>query len=367
MKILIATGLYPPDIGGPATYSKLLKEELPKRDIDVEVLSFGDVRHLPKPLSHVRYFTKLLRLAPFADVIYAQDPVSVGFPALLAAVFLRKKFVLKVVGDYAWEQGTARYGIAVSLDEFSKEHRGYPFFVRVLKTVEALVARSADTIIVPSKYLKKIVGNWGISKEKIVVVYNAYTGEPGGSKDATPHAPSEEKVIVSAGRLVPWKGFVTLISLMRELVKHFPGAKLIIVGDGPERSMLESNITRLGLQSNVFLTGALPQEKLFKYIRNADVFVLNTSYEGFSHQLLEVLAIGTPVVTTDVGGNPEIIKDGENGLLVAPDDRAALIRAIERVILDDDLAKRFFVNGRKTVAEFSVDRMLKETIEAISL
>ncbi len=82
MKILIATGIYPPDIGGPATYSKLLKDELPGRGIDVQVLSFGQVRHLPKIIRHFSYLLKILKLGRGVDVIYAQDPVSVGFPAL---------------------------------------------------------------------------------------------------------------------------------------------------------------------------------------------------------------------------------------------------------------------------------------------
>jgi len=74
MKILIATGIYPPDIGGPATYSKLLKDELPDRGIDVKVLSFGEVRHLPKIIRHFSYFLKVLKLGKGANVIYAQDP-----------------------------------------------------------------------------------------------------------------------------------------------------------------------------------------------------------------------------------------------------------------------------------------------------
>ena len=104
LKILICTGIYPPDIGGPATYSKLLFEELPKMGIETRVLSFGEVRHLPKILRHFVYFIKVLKMGRRADIIYAQDPVSVGLPAMLAAKILRKKFILKVVGDYAWEQ-----------------------------------------------------------------------------------------------------------------------------------------------------------------------------------------------------------------------------------------------------------------------
>jgi len=367
LKLLIATGIYPPDIGGPATYSKLLHDELPKHNVSVEVLSFGEVRGSLWGVRHVRYFLKLLRHAPFCDVVYAQDPVSVGFPALIAAVFLRKRFVLKIVGDYAWEQATGRYGVTEPLDSFSKKSDGYPFFVRALKTIEALVARGADRVIVPSRYLKKIVTNWGVSKDKVVVVYNAFIDTTPVFQEAYAASAADERIIVSAGRLVRWKGFVTLISLIPKLNRHFPTLKLIIAGAGPDRALLENAIREVGAGSHVYLTGALPQEKLFKYIRNADVFVLNTSYEGFSHQLLEVMALGTPIVTTNVGGNPEIINDGENGLLVAPDDRNALMKAIERLLLDDELARKCSLAGKETVKRFTTERMLKETITALTV
>ena len=102
--VLVTTGIFPPDIGGPATYSKLLLDELPKHGLDISVLSFGEVRHLPKIIRHISYFFKVLRRGKGVDIIYAQDPVSVGLPSVVASKILRKKFLLKVVGDYAWEQ-----------------------------------------------------------------------------------------------------------------------------------------------------------------------------------------------------------------------------------------------------------------------
>ena len=98
-KILIATGIYPPDMGGPATYSKLLADELPKRGIEVRVLTFGAVRHLPKVIRHLAYFFKTLSQGREVDIIYAQDPVSVGLPALWAARLLGKRFLLRLGGD----------------------------------------------------------------------------------------------------------------------------------------------------------------------------------------------------------------------------------------------------------------------------
>ena len=93
-KILIATGLYPPEVGGPATYSKLLFDTLPKHGFEVTVVSFGEVRRLPKGIRHVFYFFKIIKKGRYTDCIFAQDPVSVGLPAFLAARLLRKRFLL---------------------------------------------------------------------------------------------------------------------------------------------------------------------------------------------------------------------------------------------------------------------------------
>src|SRR3989344_4645882 len=118
LKILIATPLYPPDIGGPATYSKLLFDNLSKRSVKIVIFSFGEVRALPKIVRHLVYFFKLLKKARSADIIFAQDTVSVGFPALWVAKILTKKFFVRVPGDYAWEQGVQKHGIVDPIDEF---------------------------------------------------------------------------------------------------------------------------------------------------------------------------------------------------------------------------------------------------------
>src|SRR3989344_8147291 len=104
MKLLIATGLYPPESGGPATYTKLLEERLPALGFSVLVLPFSRVRHLPKIIRHIAYFFKCLRMACAADVVYALDTASAGLPAALAAKLAGKKFLVRVHCDYAWEQ-----------------------------------------------------------------------------------------------------------------------------------------------------------------------------------------------------------------------------------------------------------------------
>ncbi|MFA5841383.1 MAG: glycosyltransferase family 4 protein [Candidatus Paceibacterota bacterium] len=367
MKILIATGIYPPSIGGPATYSKILFDELPKRGIGAAVFSFDEVRHLPKVISHIAYFFKVLAHGVSCDIIYAQDPISVGLPALFAAKILRKRFFLKVVGDYAWEQGAQRFGVTDLLDEFSKEPlSGYSAPVRFLRKAESFVARRAERVIVPSRYLKKIVTRWGVPEERICVIYNALEGvaEPGNEEH--PKILLSGKSVVSAGRLVPWKGFLSLVETMIELTKKFPDLKLYIIGDGPERETIERRIKQLELGRNVHLVGGVPQKMLFEYIRAGSIFALNTGYEGFSHQLLEVMALGVPLVTTNVGGNPEIVREGENGLLVPYDDKRALAQAIEKMLRDEDFAAKCAASGKSTAALFTKERMVGDLVKILA-
>ncbi|GMQ95521.1 MAG: glycosyltransferase [Patescibacteria group bacterium] len=357
MKILIATGIYPPDIGGPATYSKLLKDDLPKRGIGVSVVSFGDVRHLPKIIRHIAYFFMVLGKAKGADVIFAQDPVSVGLPAMLATKILRKKFVLKVVGDYAWEQFQIKNKELVTPDAF--QHITLDLITELRRKIERMVARRADRVIVPSKYLKGIVKKWGVRNERLTVIYNSFKKPDTALSQEEVRAElgidADAKIILSAGRLVPWKGFGTLVGMMPSLKKANPNINLFIIGEGPDKHKL---INDSSSDPSVHLLGALPQQTLYRYIIAADVFVLNTAYEGLSHQLLEVLALGTPIVTTHVGGNPEVISDGVNGILVEHNDTSALEESIQKILNNEAFAAQLSENGKDTPPHFEKDVML---------
>src|SRR3989338_8023628 len=309
--ILIATGLYSPEVWGPATYSKLLEEELPRHTIGVVVLPFSSVRNLPRVFMHFLYFLLLIEKGYRADMLYALDPVSVGVPALLAARLLKKRFLLRVAGDYAWEQYCQRDKFTLeflisnfqfpTVEEFQKKK--FDFFTELQRKVEWFVARHAETIIVPSEYLKTIVIEWGVSREKIKVIYNTF--------DMVERQDTQESlrkklgingtVIVSAGRLVPWKGFSSLID----------------------------------------------------YVGADDVFVLNTGYEGFSHQLLEVMATGTPIVTTRIGGNAELIEDQKTGLLVTYNDKLAIQKAVVSLLQDDRLRGALTRHAKEKAKSFS--------------
>ncbi len=363
MRIVIATGLYPPESGGPATYTALLERELPRSGIEVVVLPFRIVRRLPPGIRHFVYFWKCWRLARKADVVYAQDPVSVGLPALCAARLAGRRFLLKVVGDWAWEQGVQRFGITEMLDDFVV-HDEYPLLLRMFCVTERYVAQHAEAVVVPSEYLKKIVAAWGVPKKRIKVIHNSL--EPVALSGNRPVLreliKAQGPLIISFGRLVPWKGFAALIDALGIVREKIPQAKLFIVGNGPELQSLEAHAAAQGLGEAVVFGGAVEREALMRYLEAADAFALNTRYEGFSHALLEAMAVGVPVVTTPVGGNVEIVEDGINGLLVKPDDTRALAAALIRVLADSALNRRLAAGGRQTLTRFTKERMLSELI-----
>ena len=363
MKLVIATPLYPPEIGGPATYTKLLEEGLPPRGVGVTLVKFSEVRHLPKIVRHFAYFFRARRALKSADILLALDPVSVGLPACLAALSCKKPFVVKIVGDYAWEQGRQRFGVTVSLDEFIKTKR-VPFFVWLLRRVETGVARRARGVIVPSKYLREVIVAWGISPQKIHIIYNAApipaeVGTVPSTVEALPRP-----LVVSIGRLVPWKNIESVIDAVAMLRVDGIFASLGVVGDGPERARLATSASEALTNAYIF-TGLLSHSDASAVLRSADVFVLNSTYEGLSHILIEALSLGVPIVATRAGGNAEVVTDEENGILVPVGDVQALARALARVLTDKAPAARLRRAAEQPHNRFSTDAMLDGTMSVL--
>ena len=362
IKLLVATPLYPPDIGGPATYAEVLYRKLPEHNINVTIVSFGEVRHLPKFIRHIVYFFKIYSAGKNADIILAQDPVSVGLPTVLATKLLGKRFFIRIAGDYAWEQGVQRFGVEDTLDAFSKQNKNYRFSVRVLKVIEKWVTAQARQVIVPSKYMKKIVTNWGIPRKKIIVIPNPVrdVSEQGNRRTLRGLLRARGKIIISVGRLVPWKGFAT-----PELLKKFPNIKLFIVGSGPDLSKLEKRAKKRRVDEQVIFAGALSHDILMRYLKVSDVFVLNTLFESFSFQIVEAMYVGVPIIATTAGSIPEMIEDGKNGLLVKPNNKKALIAAVTRMLKNTTLSTRLIRAARVTTRNYHEDVVVPKIVKIL--
>jgi glycosyltransferase involved in cell wall biosynthesis len=359
MRLLIATPLYPPEAGGPASYSYALEQGLPSRGIEIVLVPFSLVRHLPKGIKHIAYAYHLIRAGLRCNAILALDPVSVGLPAWVASFILRKPFFVKIVGDYAWEQGRQRHRMWMPLDEFVRTTQ-IPFPTYLLRKVQMFVARRAKQIIVPSEYLKTILLTWGLAGERIHVIHNAVPVRAPGK--LTPQiTESTLPRIITAGRLVPWKGINGLITAMVEVRKAIPSATLIVVGDGPEKETLEKYALARLPQEAVIFTGVQEPDAALASYAAADVFVLNSSYEGLSHILIEAMELARPIVATRAGGNTELIEDGKTGLLVSVGDSEKLAESIIDLCTNRAKAESLGAQARERSHDFSQEKMLDTT------
>ncbi|MBP9771668.1 MAG: glycosyltransferase family 4 protein [Candidatus Pacebacteria bacterium] len=365
MKILIATGIYPPEVGGPATYSKLMYDRLPAFGWEVEVLPFRVVGHLPKIIRHLAYAWEVFVRAGDVDVVYAQDVGSVGVPALIGTKLRGTAFAVRVPGDYAWETASQKFGVTNTIDDF--QNRRYGFFVEVFRLMERTIVRYADLVITPSDYFTKLVSRWAERESKIPVktVYNGIESpESLPSRDEARNAlgiASDDKLILSAGRLVPWKGFPALIDVVVDLHATDPRWRLIILGDDPERWRLEHIIVDRDAGDYVTLAGDQRRDKMFAYCRAADVFALNSSFESFSFQTVEVMRTETPFVGTNIGSLPELVTNGHEGILLTPDDREGFKNAIVRMMDDRAFRDGCVAAALEKSRTFSIDRTLQET------
>jgi glycosyltransferase involved in cell wall biosynthesis len=155
------------------------------------------------------------------------------------------------------------------------------------------------------------------------------------------------------GRHVPQKGFDTLVRAFADCVKeHRIEQDLILAGDGKDHELLKNLASQLGISSRVHFPGRVDHAKAVQLFKGADLFVLPSRHEPFGIVNLEAMAAGIPLIATRVGGVPEFVEDGRNGILVKPDDTGALARAMVRVLGDADLRDRLVREGQQTAARF---------------
>ena len=345
MVILLATGIYPPEIGGPATFVPVLARFLVDQGHVVTVITYGDERTeqgsgwkvLPIRrgssvlLRYLRYGWQVYKNATRADLVFLQGAVSEGLPGTLGAFFAGKPTVLRVPGDYAWEQYQQRVSLSnrERLEVFvTRAHRGS---IRLLELIERWVAKRARRILVPSLYLKKIVGQWGIQSAQIDVVYNDVRPLPPPRLSRSEirkqfGIASDARVLFSIARAVPWKGIEFLISLLKDLPSTHV---LVVAGDGPLLEKWKTQIREQGLTNRVIFVGRWPHQELSDWFRAVDAFVLASGYEGFPHVAVEAAMQGLHGFLSDAGGNPETQHTMPGRTTILPyEDREAWLKAL---------------------------------------
>lgn len=381
MKLLIATGTFPPNTSGPATYVSELVPALLRAGWQVKVVTYGDgqvdypyqvlriSRNTSLLVRYWRYFLAVWQQAAWADLVYIQGPVSEGLPGALGARWRGKKYVLKVVGDYAWEQARVQCGDRREIDEFQVTSHLDTKKIWLWRIIQRWVVRHAQIVITPSYYLAKIVKGWGVKEHRIKVIYNAFQTLITVKEDKNvlwQEYQFTSPTIIGIGRLVPWKGFAELIKVLPEVHKQISDVQLLIIGEGPARPQLEKTIIDYHLQSKVILLGQLPHEQIQGYLKAGDCLVLNSSYEGLSHVLLEGMAAGVPIVATNICGNREVIKHEINGLLVPFNNQEALAEAIIKCLSDKEMINRFIGSYHDVLKQFEYPRLVDETMATLN-
>lgn len=366
MRVLIVTGIFPPDSGGPANYVPAIAEAL-SRDHQVigvvtlsETLDHDDsgyaypVFRLLRGESRLRRQCRTImvirRLLKAADVVYLNGLVLEGVVA--ARVLARRPVVVKVVGDLIWEQARNNGATTLDIDDFQSPG-GKSVVWKALRWLQGAYTGAAHRVIVPSRYLGHVVRGWGVPADKVRVVFNAVKPP----EAATGQAPDHD--VVTVARLVSWKGIDRLIEVCAP-----KGWTLLVVGDGPAREDLEAHAAGLG--ARVTFTGQVPKADVASQIRRARVFVLNSTYEGLPHIVLEAKLAGRPVVATAVGGTPETIHHGVDGYLVEVNDNGGLVDALSRLLDDEHHRQAIAQSGLEDArARFTFDVMYGQTVAVL--
>ncbi len=217
----------------------------------------------------------------------------------------------------------------------------------------------ADHIITNNRTVKeKMVQAYGIPRERITVIRNGLDTDHFHPPEAKPSGPP---VLVSLARLHPDKDHLTMLRAFKSVLGKFPEARLWLVGDGHWRPVLENWVRKHLPDGAVHFFGG--QMDVRPYLAQATLFVLSSkdnACEALPSALLEAMASGLPAVVTRVGGIPEVVVQGENGLMVPEKDPGALAEAIGRLLADPrSLRAMGQAARRKAVAEFSFDQMVR--------
>lgn len=362
MRILLTTPIWPPEIGGPATYVKELAGRL-RGQHQISILAFADnpelidganlrtvSKRLPLPIRQIIFLIRLLRLGRKTDIIYAQNAMAAGLPSIIAGKFLRKPVVIKFVGDGAWERAFGRHLTRKFLDDFlTAPDTGWQSKLRI--KLQRYVFNNANRIVVPSEYLKSVLTNhYQIPGPKIETVYNAVETTPVSSLPANNATNNSKYQIISVARLVPWKGLGGIIKAVKILSDESP-VNLVIAGHGPDKDKLIKMAANLGIADKVNLLGSVSPARVAELCQQSSVFVLNSIYEGLPHVVLSAFAASVPVVATNIPGTNEVVSHNQTGLTVPPGEPEALATAIKTIINDRGMSRRLTGNARSFLQE----------------
>ena len=293
MKILLAAGVFFPDVGGPAIHVRKIAERLALEGFKVQVVAYGDnpnntdlgfpvlrvSRKQPKILQWLKYSFAILRHSLNSDILYGFDPTAAGIPPALMALFLRKPYILRIGGDPIWEREAEMGRRLMPLSSYYNQKlykKDNPFLYFIIKAI----LKIPRTVVVYNQNFKDFyIKYFDISPEKIMIIKNpAFKRE-----SASLELPSEPAVLF-AGRFVAYKN----LEMVVKAFKNVGTGRLVLIGSGPEEHKLHSQ--------GVEILKPMPQEKLFEHIKDSAICIGPALSEFNPNFILEALSFGKPVI-----------------------------------------------------------------------
>ena len=358
--VIIIPGFPPIVLGGTEHATYEIAQNLAKRGHKVHVLTQADVEQLndskgKKFYIHsikvhhipflgiiifwIRILFALKKIKP--DIVHAQN-LEMGVGGILAKFFLKKPYVV-------YGRGTDVYS---------------PWLFK--NTISKIIIKNAGAVIALTEDMKQKMNK--IYKRDIIVIPNGldilkFNNLLKENIRKLMKISNDEKIIIFVGRLHPVKGIEYLIKALELIRQKNAKTKLIIVGDGEEMERLEKLVKELNLTNNVMFVGRISNEDIPKYMTLSDVLVLPSLKEGFPITLLEAMASGLPIIATNVGGVPEIIKNGENGFLVEPKNPEAIAEKVLLLFENNELYKQIVEKNKEDGKRYSWEDVTKKIEE----
>ena len=356
MKVLVTVGIFPPDIGGPATFvPKIVNYFQNELNYEIEILTLSDSknldikdrfivkridRNLPIIYRWLKTIFTIYKLGKNKDLIFVN---GLGTESTIANIFLKKKIIRKIVGDPVWERAYNKGKVSENFDEF--QVKNYGFSISLQKKVRNFSIKNSDIVITPSQHLKNFILNLGF-KNKIETVNNGITIPEESTKKFT----NDQTNITIVSRLVTHKNIEKIIEAISDL--NNPLIKLNIIGDGPELNQLQSIALRSDQKENIIFHGKLHRDDINNIFLNSDIYIQASNYEGLPHSLLEAMSYGIPILCTPVGECKELLGNEDRGYkLDLPVSKDNIKSKIKEIISQKNTATKKGEEGKLFVSE----------------
>jgi phosphatidylinositol alpha-1,6-mannosyltransferase len=373
MRILVFTLEFPPAVGGAQTVSYQLSRHLAQRGVDIHVLALGSPeadafdRRQDFPIARIQVSPTENTIGKLGQKLNLwrdlKNAIQDFHPdAVLCGHWDPCAYIARGV------LAASRKPVPYFLVAHGMELMQLPAFrpSRWLKArLRSFALQGARAVFAVSEFTRQRTIELGVAAKLVRVIPNGVDDAPDIPAPEQEPADRASRVLLTLSRLVPRKGHAVVLRALRQVSERIPGVIYEIVGTGPERERLEQLTRELQLESRVRFHGQVSEDEKRRFLNECDLFVLPcratpTDFEGFGLVFLEAMQYGKPVIGGLSGGVPEVIRDGETGLLVQPDDPDELARAIVSILESRVKARELGENGRRNVREkYQWDRIAK--------